>query len=135
MKKILIAAHGHFASGVKSTLELIFGEQKDITAIDCYVDDEPPKDKIERYLDTLEAEDELMICTDIAGGSVNQLMVSYLSRPGTFLVSGINVAFMVELALAPAIPDQEALKDMMERAKSQLVFVNETLSAEDDFDL
>lgn len=135
MKKILIAAHGHFASGVKSTLELIFGDQKDITAIDCYVDDIRPKVKIEQYLDTLDKGDELIICTDIVGGSVNQLMVPYLSRPGTLLVSGINVAFMVELALAPAMPDQEALKDMMERAKNQLVLVNETLSAEDDFDL
>lgn len=135
MKKILIAAHGHFASGVKSTLELIFGEQDHIAAIDCYVDDEQPKDKIQRYLNTLDEKDELMICTDIPGGSVNQLMVPYLSRPGTFLVSGINVAFMAELALSPAMPDKEDLKEMMERAKSQLIFVNETLSAEEDFDL
>lgn len=134
MKKILIAAHGHFASGVKSTLELIFGELKDITAIDCYVDDEQPKAKIERYLATLGGE-ELVICTDIVGGSVNQLMVPYLSRPGTCLVSGINVAFMVELALAPDMPDRETLLGMMERARNQLVFVNETLSAEDDFEL
>ena len=46
MKQILIASHGHFASGVKSTIDLIFGEREDITAIDCYTDDEQPKDKI-----------------------------------------------------------------------------------------
>jgi len=135
MKQILIASHGHFASGVKSTIDLIFGERKDITAIDCYTDDEQPKDKIESYLSTLKPEDALIICTDIAGGSVNQLMVQYLSRPNTYLIAGVNVAFMVELSMAPDMPSREELKAMIERGRNQLMYVDETLSAEDDFDL
>ena len=135
MKKILIASHGHFASGVKSTIELIFGEREDITAIDCYVDDEQPKDKIGRYIDSLDEEDRLVICTDITGGSVNQLMVPYVMRPHTYLVSGVNIAFMVELALAPEMPDSEELRAMLERARQQMVLVNDNLSQDDDFDL
>lgn len=122
MKQILIASHGHFASGVKSTIDLIFGEREDITAIDCYTDDEQPKDKIETYLGTLKPEDALIICTDIAGGSVNQLMVQYLSRPNTYLIAGVNVAFMVELSMAPDMPSREELKAMIERGRNQLMY-------------
>lgn len=135
MKKILIASHGHFASGVKSTIELIFGAQEGITSIDCYTDEEPPKPIIERYFDSLDSEDNLIICTDISGGSVNQLMVPYLKRPNTYLVTGVNVAFMVELSMAPEMPEAEQLNEMITRGRSQLLCVNDVLLAEDDFDL
>lgn len=39
MKKILIATHGHLASGFLSSIQLLTGKVQEITVINAYVDE------------------------------------------------------------------------------------------------
>ena len=90
MRKFLIAAHGTLASGMQSALQIIAGDSAKMTVIDAFVDIQNPADQIQAYFSQLCEEDELIILTDMPGGSVNQLMMRYLCRPQTHLISGIN---------------------------------------------
>ncbi len=38
-REIILASHGKFASGILDSLELIYGKNHSITALDCYTDE------------------------------------------------------------------------------------------------
>lgn len=71
MRKLLVATHGRFASGIMETFKLIMGENEDISEISAYV--EPGFDmqkEAEKKIHELNEEDELIIVADIMGGSI-----------------------------------------------------------------
>lgn len=50
MTDILIASHGHFASGLQSSLDILTGMGKQVNVIDAYVDDSDYTPKIEEFI-------------------------------------------------------------------------------------
>ena len=109
MRKFLIAAHGTLASGMQNALQIIAGNTAKVTVIDAFVDIQNPADQIQAYFSQLCEEEELIILTDMPGGSVNQLMMQYLSRPHTHLISGINLNLVLTLILNAEEADTSAL--------------------------
>ena len=70
MRKLLVATHERFASGIMKTFKLIMGENENISEISAYV--EPGFDmhkEAEKKIHELDEEDELIIVADIMGGS------------------------------------------------------------------
>lgn len=79
MRKLLVATHGRFASGIMETFKLIMGENEDISEISAYV--EPGFDmqkEAEKKIHELNEEDELIIVADIMGGSIANTFSSYI---------------------------------------------------------
>ena len=76
MRKFLIATHGKFASGIKSSLDIIIGAQDNIFVLDAYTEsNEPIQDQLEDILKEIRTDDELVVFTDIMGGSItNQIL-------------------------------------------------------------
>ena len=71
MRKLLVATHERFASGIMKTFKLIMGENENISEISAYV--EPGFDmhkEAEKKIHELDEEDELIIVADIMGGSI-----------------------------------------------------------------
>lgn len=135
MKQIVIAAHGCFASGIKSTIELILGPQDHLTAIDCYLDEVDPAQKIADCIASFDEEDGIILCTDLAGGSVNQLALPYAARPNTRLVTGSNVPLLLELALLEDMPTEEQWQRILTEGREGLFPVTLDVTEDDDFDL
>ena len=72
MRKFLIASHAYLAKGMYSSLELIMGKQEHIHILCAYTSEEfDIKQEIQKILLDLSREDELIILTDVFGGSVN----------------------------------------------------------------
>ena len=72
MRKLLFASHAYLAKGILSSLELIMGHQEQVDILCAYT--EEPYDlraEIQRRLDALGEQDELIVITDVFGGSVN----------------------------------------------------------------
>ncbi len=107
MLRILIASHAHFASGIKSAAELLLGPNDRITTYDAYVDQSSIKDKFDEYFQTVDKDDQVLLLSDVLGGSVNQMMFRYLDRPNTTLITGINLSLVLELALREEISEEE----------------------------
>ena len=53
MKKVLVASHGHLASGIRSSIEILTGMADMVEAVDCYVDDSDFTPRIQAFIDSV----------------------------------------------------------------------------------
>ena len=137
MKKILLATHGKLAEGLKSAITLIVGEQDDITFINAYVGDLNFEEELVKYLAEITDEDTLIVMTDLFGGSVNQTILRKLDLNKSYLITGVNLAVLLELALMDAENiSKETILQTVQSGKDKLMLVemDEEPEEEEDFD-
>lgn len=132
MRHIVIASHHRFASGLRDTLEFIGGDLG-IVDISAYVDETPLESQVRSVFDSFDAQDEVLVFTDMMQGSVNQAFVPYIG-PHVFLVTGVNVPCALELALSASPLTNEGVSAVIDASRSQLIFVNEQIVAIDEED-
>lgn len=121
MRRILLASHGHFASGLKSSIDILAGESSGVTAIDAYVDNSDYTAAIREFIDSCTPNDEAVIFTDILGGNVFQKVA--LEQPehhGVMHVTGMNLAVVMECLLTPEKLTKESVDEICAAAASQL---------------
>lgn len=133
MLKLLLASHGKMAEGMKSAVELLIGKQENLTVISAYVEGRNIDKELAAYFASLDKEDQLVMLSDLYGGSVNQKMYLYLDRPNTFLVSGINLALLLELCMAEEVTLQklQTLVEQSRKLQKVIVFDEEEKQQED----
>jgi mannose/fructose-specific phosphotransferase system component IIA len=137
MLKIFISSHGHFASGIKSSVEILMGPNPRITVFDAYIDQDSVQEHLDAFYETVGEDDKVLLLSDLYGGSVNQVMYTYLTRPNTRLVAGVNLALVLELAVKEEISDTE-LEELVEQSRTMLRIVElekstETKEEDEDF--
>src|SRR5258708_38919994 len=104
-RKYLVATHGTFAAGVKSSLDIIIGETDNIWLIQAYVDENVSVEtELKQILEQLNDDDELIVFSDILGGSITNQVLQHLLRPNIYIVAGFNLPLLIEILLA----DKEA---------------------------
>ena len=124
MVKYFISAHGKMASGIKESLEVLLGSSKQVTVFDAYVDDTNVEAEIKRQIEAVDENDYLVMMSDISGGSVNQIMMRYMDRERTFLVTGINLALVVGLAAAYSETiSAEEIETVIEQSRTMMFLV------------
>ncbi|HTD39819.1 MAG TPA: hypothetical protein VK671_04305 [Mucilaginibacter sp.] len=135
-RKFLIATHGAFAKGAKSALYIIAGEMDNVFLIQAYLDDSRPvEDELEDTLSTIADTDELIIFTDLLGGSVNNIILRNALRENVHIVSGFNLPLLIEIVLSDAdTPVIEVIEDAINNAKGQMVYVNKLITLNNDND-
>ena len=79
---------------------------------------------VAKIFSEIDAGDEVLVLTDIMQGSVNQAFAPYISDH-VFLVAGVNVACCLELALETGPLTPEFIRETIEQASRQMVFMNE----------
>src|SRR5699024_5163891 len=96
-RKVVLASHGKFASGILSSLELICGTSDQVEAIDCYIEEDFDLVETVRNIMEVYSKDELIVITDLFGGSVNNEFLQYIEQPNFYLAAGLNLLFLIEL--------------------------------------
>lgn len=135
MRKFLIISHGAFAQGIQQSLSLFLGANHAFDAISAYLDDTPAQDLIDNYMKAIKDEDELIILSDIAGGSVNQLMLPYLNREHTFIIAGFNFPLLLELSVLPEdMLTKEQLQAIVHKVKDSMQMMDLEVLHENDHD-
>ncbi|MBR4421387.1 MAG: PTS sugar transporter subunit IIA [Erysipelotrichaceae bacterium] len=136
MLKIFISSHGHFASGIKSSVEILMGPNPRITVFDAYVTQESVQEHLDKFYETVNEDDTVLLLSDLYGGSVNQVMYTYLEKPNTTLIAGVNLALVLELAVREEITIEE-VKQLVEQSREMLRVVefekNEEVKEDEDF--
>ncbi len=92
MRTVILASHGHLASGMKNTVEMILGEQEALQAFDAYT---TPECNVHDTLEAMlrQADGECVIVTEnVLGGSVNKEAVVFAAQPGVRVITGMNYA-------------------------------------------
>lgn len=127
--KMILASHGKLAEGMKDTLEMIVGKNENIYAFAAYSDGSETK-----FLEDIQAlinenqDEQIVIATDVLGGSVNNEMIQLLNRyPQVYLISGMNLPVIITLATAVCPLTTEMIEQAISMGKEGVVFVNQLM--------
>ena len=125
-KKLLIATHSVFADGIKNAMELVTGEQHSVSTLCAYTNDmtevETP---IKEIIDALCDDEELIVTTDIFGGSVNNEFMKYLSKSNIYLIAGVNLPLLFELIMNLESENTvQMIETAVKNARKQLQYCN-----------
>ena len=121
-KKLLIATHSVFADGIKNAMELVTGEQNSVSTLCAYTNDmtevETP---IKEIIDALCDDEELIVTTDIFGGSVNNEFMKYLSKSNIYLIAGVLFELIMNLESENTV---QMIETAVKNARKQLQYCN-----------
>ena len=133
-RKFLIATHGTFSAGAKSSLDMIIGAVPYIFIIQAYLDEKVNvEQQIQEVLEQVSDQDELVIFSDIMGGSVTNQLLQHALKPNIHILSGFNLPLLIDVMLAGQdTPVNEVIRSAIENAKEQMVYVNELLTSENN---
>ena len=121
MLRVFLASHAHLASGLQSAVELLAGIGDRLFVCDAYVDGGTfdVSGALNDFLADAAPDDQILLLSDLYGGSVNQAMFTYLDRPNTRLVSGVNMSFMMNVLSEDTLSD-ERLDEIIEESREYL---------------
>ena len=119
--KVLIATHGMMASGVVNTLSL-FTDCNDIRYLNAYVDESDYTQQIVDFINQIDETETAIIFTDIIGGSVNQEVVAMNHRKNVKIITGFNLALILEIIMSDATQDEQ-IEVIIEQAREQMKLI------------
>ena len=99
MRKYIIATHGHMAYGIGTTLSMIVGEPENLTIINAYTEEcGDPTPEFKKVIDE-NPDDDIVIMTDVFGGSVNNNAMALTSNKRVHVVTGANLALVISIVM------------------------------------
>ena len=136
MRHILIATHGLLASGARSTMQFLIGNVDNVDYITAYVDGQKPiNEQIEEYFAKIPQGDEVVIFTDIKGGSVHTALSKLAVLDNVMVFSGMNMGLVLDAVMKGLNGKLELAEanDLIEVAKDGMTVMN-GMTSEDDED-
>ena len=131
MNKIIIASHGELALGMKNTVEFFGGSG--VEYVEQTLTDTGFENRVIEIL-TKYKDDNCVVFTDLYGGSVNQCFFKNLNDFNFHLVTGMNLAVILECVLASVEIDEEFIRNAIEMSKSQFCYMNDLVNMASDDD-
>ncbi len=134
MIKLVVVAHGHFATGAASALELIAGKQEEVAVID-FSEGMSAQTVKEKIASELIDQTEVLVLSDLLGGTPfkvsTELMAEFNGKMN--VLSGLNLAMLIEAAFARNMLTFEELVDkLITTAKDGVVDARSLFAADDD---
>ena len=123
MVKFFLSTHGHMASGLKSSIDILLGDSSCMTVFDAYVDEKSLEDELNAFYGTVEPEDQVILLSDMFGGSVNSMMYLFLNRPNTMLVTGVNLALVIGLIVGKDSLTRESVEELIGQSREAIRIV------------
>lgn len=135
MRTIVLASHGELAAGMKNSVEMVTGAQENLHTVCAYTGEvTDPRVIFDAYVAEMTEGDELVIVTDVLGGSVNNEASQLVNIPGVYVVTGMNLPFVLSLVIGAATPIQQLIDQTLSEIPAQVVQVKPVAPAdEEDF--
>lgn len=125
MRKLVVATHGKLAEGFRQTLGMLGADG--FASLGFYLDDDCDEGTVERIFAELDEGDQLIACTDIGFGSVNQMFLKVAARhpeANALIVTGVNLPLLLELAVRPGELTRAELDEVVAQACRQMGVVD-----------
>lgn len=135
MRQFIIASHAHFAAGINESVSLLSGERDNVHTLSMYVDgNNDLAAAAAKMLDETPEGDDLVVCTDLFGGSVNNEFTSIVQRrPNTYLVTNMNLPLLIQLLFAEEGRDTaEVIREICAADDTRVKFVNDLIEDTED---
>lgn len=122
--RIVLAAHGPLASGFLGALELICGRVPNLVAVPLEATDSPESFG-DRLVEALgDPNEPVLLLTDLCGGTPHNVALAVArDRPRVVLVSGVNLAILIEAATSLTSLDDAAIDRLVAAGRDNLVAV------------
>lgn len=132
MKNIILVTHGEFATGIVTSLELVYGKSENLETVTIH-SSETLKEIIKNIQDKITGFNNnlpTVIITDIAGGSTTQAALEILSaNENVYLLTGLSLGLLLEVVLADMTDsdeeNKEILREIIENTRQTINFVND----------
>ena len=121
------------ARGVVDIIKMLAGEQTQIDYLCGYVDgNENIEQAVRAKLDAIEPNQEIVVFTDLFGGSVNNAVLQAVKgAEGIHVVAGMNLALILGILFAPEEADTQTLiHNSIAEARKGILYCND-LAVED----
>ena len=135
MRQFIIASHAHFAAGINESVSLLSGERENVRTLSMYVDgNNDLAAAAAKMLEETPVGDDLVVCTDLFGGSVNNEFTSIVQRrPNTYLVTNMNLPLLIQLLFAEEGRDTaEVIREICAADDTRVKFVNDLIEDTED---
>ena len=133
MTRFFFLSHGHLASGLASSIQILTGDSSRLRVFDAYVDERSLEEELEAFYENMEEGDQMILLSDMYGGSVNSIMYPFLTRPNTTLIAGVNLALVIGLLLGGEPLEPDTIKMVVEQSREAIRIVElEENPAEDE---
>ena len=133
MNRFIIATHSTLAEGFWNALKFFNQDIGNVEFLNCYVEtnevEKELRERLEQYPD-----DNLIVLTDIAGGSVNQTASKLMKEYSFHLITGINLGLLLELVFTGDELNDEMIAASVSQAQSQMIYMNRAAAMEADDD-
>ena len=118
--RIVVAGHGDLADALVSSARLICGIVDDLHAVGLKPDDSPESFG-ERLLAAAATDGPVLILTDLVGGTPhNVALVVNRRTPGAVLISGVNLAVLIEAATTTDALDSALVERLVSGGRGAL---------------
>lgn len=139
MRQYILASHGGFSKGIYESIKIIVGEQENVHLITAFIDGNNDIEMlVKEMFDTINEDDEIIVCSDVFGGSVNNEFMKYLNkRKYLYLITGMNLPLLMQLFLSVEEDTDKMIKEIVYSEDTKVKYCNEIIklsnNEEDDF--
>lgn len=125
MKRIVLASHGELANGMKDSVKILVGDVPNVYSICAYtngIDD--VEEQIDALFSSFDNDDEIIVITDVFGGSVNTAFMKKLDSYKFWLISGMSLGLVIQMIIGPENNTEESITSVIDSAKNNIIFCN-----------
>ena len=130
-KKIMIATHTTLAEGFKKAMYFFTGEGQEVVTVCAYDgNNEDPNPEIDRFFDSLEPDDTVVVFSDLLCGSVNQILGKKLntSKKEFHLITDVNLSVIIGVcSLNEEEINAENIRENIELSKANMKYMNDEM--------
>lgn len=130
MRQFIIASHGSFSKGMMDSITMIMGEFANVQDFSISTSDsqEAIAIRIENILRKYGEEDDIIVLTDVLGGSVMNIFIGYMQTHNVHVITGVNLPLALEILDAEEETElQTVIHDSIEKGKEGIKYINEIL--------
>lgn len=130
MREMYIATHGRYAEGITSALNLLVGDDHGVTPICAYCGEIGSTAELAVRFEAIAQQaasqgKELVLFTDIPGGSVNNTAVQMLMKhPHAHVISGANLIMLMEFFLSEHTDTSTRIQEATAAASDAMQYMN-----------
>ena len=127
--RIVVVGHGDLAGALLATAEMICGPIEDAHAVGLLAS-ESPETFSERLLEAAgERGGRLLILTDLVGGTPHNVALAATRHlPRALLISGVNLAVLIEAAMSTDALDGESVERLVASGREALANTSQLLA-------
>lgn len=139
MRQYILASHGGFSKGIYESIKIIVGEQPNVHIVSAFIDGNNDLEiLVNEVLQKMNEEDEIIVCSDVFGGSVNNEFMKQLGKSkNLYLITGMNLPLLMQLFLSVEEDTEKMIKDIVYSDDTKVKYCNEMIklsnNEEDDF--